>query len=71
MKLVAFWLCSRLPSTSLCSIQERRSDRLLNMWPLIVFVETHFGISIEDTDLLQENFQTLRTLNFIESKLNP
>lgn len=41
----------------------------LNMWPLIVFVESHFGIDLEDTDLMQENFQTLRALiNFIESK---
>lgn len=47
----------------------------LNMWPLIVFVESHFGIKIEDTDLMPENFQTLRALTkFIESKysgLNP
>jgi acyl carrier protein len=41
----------------------------LNMWPLIVFVESHFGIQIEDTDIMQENFQTLRALiNFIETK---
>ena len=41
----------------------------LNMWPLIVFVESHFGIKIEDTDLMSENFQTLRALiKFIESK---
>ena len=41
----------------------------LNMWPLIVFIESHFGIQIEDTDLMQENFQTLRALTkFIETK---
>ena len=41
----------------------------LNMWPLIVFIESHFGIQIEDTDIMQENFQTLRALTkFIESK---
>jgi acyl carrier protein len=41
----------------------------LNMWPLIVFVESHFGIKIEDTDLMPENFQTLRALiEFIETK---
>ncbi len=41
----------------------------LNMWPLIVFVESHFGIKIEDTDLMSENFQTLRALiKFIETK---
>ena len=34
----------------------------LNMWPLIVFIESHFGIQIEDTDIMQENFQTLRAL---------
>ncbi len=43
----------------------------LNMWPLIVFIESHFGIQIEDTDFMQENFQTLRALiNFIETKLH-
>ena len=41
----------------------------LNMWPLIVFVEERFGIKVEDTDLMQENFRTLRALiKFIESK---
>jgi len=41
----------------------------LNMWPLIVFIESHFGIQIEDTDIMQENFQTLQALTkFIESK---
>ena len=41
----------------------------LNMWPLIVFIESHFGIQIEDTDIMQENFQTLRALRkFIEAK---
>jgi len=41
----------------------------LNMWPLIVFIESHFGIKVEDSDLMQENFQTLRALvKFIESK---
>jgi len=41
----------------------------LNMWPLIVFIESHFGIQIEDTDIMQENFQTLRALvKFIETK---
>ena len=44
----------------------------LNMWPLIVFVESHFGISVDDTDLMPENFQTLRALTkFIETKLHP
>jgi acyl carrier protein len=41
----------------------------LNMWPLIVFVESRFGIKIEDTDLMREEFQTLRALiKFIETK---
>jgi len=41
----------------------------MTMWPLIVFVEERFGIKVEDTDLMQENFRTLRTLTrFIESK---
>ena len=41
----------------------------LNMWPLIVFVEERFDIKVEDTDIMQENFQTLRALTkFIESK---
>ena len=39
------------------------------MWPLIVFVETRFGINVEDIDLAAENFQTLRALvKLIESK---
>ena len=41
----------------------------MTMWPLIVFVEERFGIKVEDTDIMQENFQTLRALTkFIESK---
>jgi acyl carrier protein len=41
----------------------------MTMWPLIVFVEERFGIKVEDTDLMQENFRTLRALiKFIESK---
>jgi len=41
----------------------------LSMWPLIIFVESHFGIKVEDTDIMQENFKTLRALTkFIESK---
>ena len=41
----------------------------MSMWPLVVFVESHFGIKIEDTDLMSENFQTLRALiKFIETK---
>jgi acyl carrier protein len=41
----------------------------MTMWPLIVFVEERFGIKVEDTDLMQENFRTLRALTkFIESK---
>ena len=41
----------------------------LSIWPLIVFVESHFGIEIGDTDLMQENFETLRALaKFIETK---
>ena len=41
----------------------------MSMWPLIVFVESHFGIKVEDTDIMQENFRTLRALiNFIETK---
>jgi acyl carrier protein len=41
----------------------------LNMWPLIVFVESHFGINVEDTEIVPENFQTLRALiKFIETK---
>jgi len=40
----------------------------LSMWPWIVFVESHFGISV---DLMRENFQTLRALTqFIETKLH-
>ena len=43
----------------------------MSMWPLIVFIESRFGITIEDTDVMQENFRTIRTLiNFIESKLH-
>ena len=42
----------------------------MSMWPLIVFIESRFGITIEDTDVMQENFRTLRILiNFIERKL--
>jgi acyl carrier protein len=41
----------------------------MGMWPLIVFVESHFGIKVEDTDLFPENFRTLRALTkFIETK---
>ena len=41
----------------------------MTMWPLIVFVEERFGIKVEDTDLMQENFRTLRALTkFIEGK---
>ena len=41
----------------------------MTMWPLIVFVEERFGIKVEDTDLMQENFRTLRALTkFIENK---
>ena len=41
----------------------------MSLWPLIVFIESHFGIKVEDTDLMSENFQTLRALTkFIESK---
>ena len=41
----------------------------MSLWPLIVFVEERFGIKVEDTDIMQENFQTLRALTkFIESK---
>ena len=41
----------------------------MSLWPLIVFVEERFGIEVEDTDIMQENFQTLRALTkFIESK---
>jgi len=41
----------------------------MSMWPLIVFVEERFGIKVEDTDLMQENFRTLRALiKFIETK---
>ena len=41
----------------------------MSLWPLIVFVEERFGIKVEDTDLMQENFRTLRALTmFIESK---
>ena len=42
----------------------------MSMWPLIVFVESRFGIAVEDTDLMPQNFRTLRALiNFIETKL--
>ena len=41
----------------------------MSMWPLIVFVESRFGIRIEDTELMSENFQTLGALiKFIETK---
>ena len=41
----------------------------MSLWPLIVFVEERFGIKVEDTDIMQENFRTLRALTeFIESK---
>jgi acyl carrier protein len=41
----------------------------LNMWPLIVFMESHFGIRVEDTEIMPENFQTLGTLiKFVENK---
>jgi acyl carrier protein len=41
----------------------------MSLWPLIVFVESRFGIKVEDTDIMQENFQTLRALTkFIETK---
>ena len=41
----------------------------VSMWPLIVFVETRFGIRVEDIDIMRENFQTLRALiRFIETK---
>jgi acyl carrier protein len=41
----------------------------MSLWPLIVFIEERFGIKVEDTDIMQENFQTLRALTkFIESK---
>ena len=41
----------------------------MTLWPLIVFVEERFGIKVEDTDIMQENFRTRRALTkFIESK---
>jgi len=41
----------------------------MSLWPLILFVEERFSIKVEDTDMMQENFQTLRALTkFIESK---
>ena len=41
----------------------------MSLWPLIVFIESHLGIQVEDTDIMQENFQTLRALvKFIETK---
>jgi acyl carrier protein len=41
----------------------------MNMWPLILFVESRFDIKIENTDIVEENFQTLRALvKFIETK---
>ena len=41
----------------------------MSLWPLIVFVEERFGIKVEDTDIMQESFQTLQALTkFIESK---
>jgi len=43
----------------------------MSMWPLILFIESRFGIAIEDTDIMQENFRTLRALiKFIETKLH-
>gem|GEM_PF-3161100 len=44
----------------------------LNMWALDRFRRNQCGITIEETDLLQENFQNLRALiNFIKTKLEP
>ncbi|MEO7167978.1 MAG: acyl carrier protein [Spartobacteria bacterium] len=41
----------------------------MNLWPLIVFVESRFDVSFEDTELMKENFQTLGALiTFIEAK---
>ena len=41
----------------------------MSLWPLIVFIEERFGVNVEDTDIMQENFRTLRALTqFIESK---
>src|SRR5262245_19069689 len=41
----------------------------MNMWPLIVFVESRFDLKVENTDIIEENFQTLRALvKFIETK---
>jgi len=41
----------------------------MSMWPLILFIESRFGIAIEDTDIMQENFRTLRVLiKFIDTK---
>ena len=38
---------------------------------LIAFVETRFGIQVEDSELLPDNFDTISSLTrFIEKKLN-
>ncbi len=52
------------------SINEQgRKNRLAELVAVDRFVESRFGIKIEDTDLMRENFQTLRALiKFIETK---
>ncbi len=41
----------------------------MSLWPLIVFLESRCGIEVQDTDLMEDNFQTLRSLlKFVERK---
>lgn len=39
---------------------------------LISFIEDQFGVKVEDTEMIPENFQTINDMrSFIEMKLNP
>jgi acyl carrier protein len=42
----------------------------MGMLELVVFVESDFGIEVEDLDLVPENFESVEALSkFVESKL--
>jgi acyl carrier protein len=42
----------------------------MGMLELVVFVESDFGIQVEDLDLVPENFESVEALSkFVESKL--
>ena len=40
----------------------------MSMWPLIVFVESHFGIKIEDTELMSGKFSNAKSVDQIYRK---